>query len=456
MDKQFIAKKLEVTNFKGIKNYLLAEFKNQYIIYIIGDEGQGKTSLLDAMKFNLEGKKAFPQAVWKEIRSTAQGDKKTKVTLELAEINKTDPEILTITRSMTDAGVYEKISSNKKKKMDIDYINGFFNSFCFDPLAFSQLSGKDQALALGIDTGKWDMKYKTLFEKRAEINKEIKRLEVLIEDFSGPETSKVDLEALFTQKNDLKDFNSEQDNKLLWFTPAVFYQKINKYVKESNMSVQVDPEDKSDSPALLAIDNFNQMIEDTDFDTIKKTFLDFINAIDPPLPKKIKELEDVQEKIDSAAATNLLADEWTKHQENVTSLELEKDKRIKKIAEMDIITKERAEYLQGQNMGFSNVKIDEEGRLMFMERNTWKPLNLNFLNLSKIYVVIIRLICEMNLPLRMVLLKDAKAIGVKSKAQIDKYAKKYNLQIFYEIVGEKEQDGGQNIKIINGTILPEE
>lgn len=123
-------------NAENIKRLTAVEIHPDETVQIIGgNNGQGKSSVLDAIWLALGGGAAKKSTA----RPIRDGEKKAKVTLDLGDLK--------VTRTWT---------SNDKSVLKVESVNGaqfkspqamldkLVGKFSFDPLAFTQLSAKEQ------------------------------------------------------------------------------------------------------------------------------------------------------------------------------------------------------------------------------------------------------------------------------------------------------------------------
>ena len=143
------------------------------IVVLSGANGSGKTSALDGIWAALGGKSACPD---KPIR---EGADKAEVRLVL-------DNGLVVERTFTEKGTYLKVTAEggrQKFTKPQDMLDELVGKIAFDPLAFSRMKPKDQVVELlnvvdvGIDLDAHERERQALYEKRAEANREVKRLE---------------------------------------------------------------------------------------------------------------------------------------------------------------------------------------------------------------------------------------------------------------------------------------
>jgi energy-coupling factor transporter ATP-binding protein EcfA2 len=157
---------------------------------ITGKNGQGKTSLLEAIQVGILGPTAAPDKPVKDCES------KCVITIELGTLGKTE---VTIKRTFNSKGGHslEVVNSDGKVREAQTFLNAMIGDLCFDPLAFMRLDAKKQMnrlmVALGLDPDAIDADKKRLSNERLLIGREVKALEgALNPAITHPPTAKPD------------------------------------------------------------------------------------------------------------------------------------------------------------------------------------------------------------------------------------------------------------------------
>jgi len=159
--------KLTAENVKRLKAIEIKPDGN--LIVIGGMNGQGKTSTIDSIAMAFGGKKYIPS------QPVRKGEKKAKIVCET--------EDLIVTRTMTpEGGGSLKVSTRDGKRYESpqSILDAMTGQLTFDPLAFSRMDDTAQLNTLkglvGLDFSELDQKRSILYEERATINREGKRL----------------------------------------------------------------------------------------------------------------------------------------------------------------------------------------------------------------------------------------------------------------------------------------
>jgi DNA repair exonuclease SbcCD ATPase subunit len=156
---------LEVENIKGIKRAFIVPQDSTVIIE--GENGQGKTSILDALWYALAGEKNIPNDVIRE------GEEKgiTKIVTDEFEVE----------RTYTKKGTYLRVKKDGMNAANAQsYLNGFLGNLTFDPLAFKLFDSKKRVEELrsltGLDFTEIDRVYNEFYDQRRDHKREHDRL----------------------------------------------------------------------------------------------------------------------------------------------------------------------------------------------------------------------------------------------------------------------------------------
>lgn len=158
--------KLEVENFKRLRAVTIEP--DGSLVRITGRNGQGKSSTLDAIEAALGGAKSAPD------RPIRDGEESSRIVLEADDM---------VVRRVFDAkGSRLKVewhgvrASNPQSILD-----GLTGRICFDPIEFMRQPPKDQAATLrdmvGIDTSALDAERRETYDRRRDLNVELRAVE---------------------------------------------------------------------------------------------------------------------------------------------------------------------------------------------------------------------------------------------------------------------------------------
>lgn len=179
-------------------------------VVVAGRNGQGKSSVLDAIQMALGGKDAVPS---EPIR---RGANSGRIILETDE--------LTVTRKFSGKGGTSIEVTNKaglKYPSPQAVLDALTSTIGFDPLEFSQMKDKEQAQALreltGIDTDTIDAARKEAYEERTAVNRRIKQQRALVETLPMTGPAAVDVSELVAKVEEIRQHNqrwADENRKL--------------------------------------------------------------------------------------------------------------------------------------------------------------------------------------------------------------------------------------------------
>jgi len=161
--------RLEAQNVKRLSAVEITP--DGHVVVVGGQNGAGKTSVLDAIMYALAGGKSIPA---EPIR---RGAKSGSVRVEL------DGErALVVTRRITPKGgsLEVRTADGTKASSPQRILDELCGRVAFDPLSFTRKRPRDQADALrelvGVDFAALDAERERVYDQRSEVNREVKRL----------------------------------------------------------------------------------------------------------------------------------------------------------------------------------------------------------------------------------------------------------------------------------------
>jgi DNA repair exonuclease SbcCD ATPase subunit len=165
--------KLQAENVKRLSVVEIVPRENGLVI-VAGDNGQGKSSVLDSIMIALGGTDAIP------VKPVRKGEDKAKVVVDLGDY--------VVTRTMTSEGGGQLVVRDKdsvRQSTPQAILDGLYGRLSFDPLEFrnqkpAQRSETLRAL-LGLDFSTVDKEIQSIFEERTVINRDVRSLQARVE-----------------------------------------------------------------------------------------------------------------------------------------------------------------------------------------------------------------------------------------------------------------------------------
>lgn len=201
---------LVAENFKKLRVVEIRPQGNAGVVKITGKNGQGKSSVLDAIWFALKGRKALP------MKPVRKGAERMKVRLDLGEF--------TITRTLGSGSdiptlAIEMKQGKKRDKTPEAFLDDILGELTFDPLEFIRMDTKAQIAVLR-QTAKVAIDFEAIaaanaddYEARKAVNAEVRRLEAQLQAhppvLEGLPKEKVDEQAILERLNAAGERNKE-------------------------------------------------------------------------------------------------------------------------------------------------------------------------------------------------------------------------------------------------------
>ncbi len=420
------------------------------VTYLIGNNGAGKSTLgISAIWFMFQGiaeksGKDTNPLIGERFRfigpkaATAKGemilhDEKTGVDIK-------------VLRKLTKSGSELSFEAPESMSLDQQWLTDLFNIFLIAPKKFTELSPKEQAKALGIDTKKFDDEITELKKKYTEINAvyrsfgEIEKVE---------QVERVDVADLQRKKDAIREnlnklFKENQEaNKKTKEAWTTLKENVDKEVYNHNF--QVDQQ-------AIRIDNIMKAIETLEHYqyTDAKAIIEWMDKVYPRMEKKTAvypdeptyipeipndaDLKEIDQQILTASETNqkaLLYDQYLvkASQKEIKYIELQNNKEAQTSKE-----NERLEYIKEFKLPFSNLSIGEDGELLL----AGKPIKEPYFSTGELLKVIPILIASQNPELKYVFLQDFNLLDDEKQTEIEKHLTDNGFQLVVEMVGKEK------------------
>lgn len=334
------------------------------------------------------------------------------------------------------------------QELNQQWLNTLFNIFLIAPKRFIELTSKEQAVALGIETSQWDEPIAALKLAFTDINRDVKKLE-LLEPVEMVET--MPLEALQAQKQGIKERMAEQyranqaankrtrrgweNGKKIW-DKWVICHNIDQRVKAEMVSACMA------AIKTLAAHGFESQ-EASEWlakknDEIKHT----INAgvFYAPEPTYIDELPDdtemvgIDQKIMNATLNNEKAALYTAYTDKLEEkgrLELQRQENQQK---QEDLYAARLAYIKSFPFPFDTLAVDDEGGLLLND----KPLKPQYFSSAELIRIVPTLMAAQNPEFKYVFIQDANLMDENTLAAVEKDLTDKGFQLVFELVGKEK------------------
>lgn len=280
---------LSASNFKKLTAVEITPAGN--VITLTGDNGAGKSCILDSIQSALAGGKTIPE---EPIR---RGEEKGSVTIQLDDY--------VVTRTFTPAGGTLRVenAAGHRQSSPQNLLDKLVGNLAFDPLAFSRLKSHEQWEQLreliGLNFEALDQERQKAYDERTVVGRELLRQQVLLKEIEPSVDDAPDAET--SAASVLADLaKAEETNRIA----AAFKREIDSFqadhnkasvaVKEAEQEIQAVEQALADWRAELKTRQVNQ----------SRAFQNWQDASkDPGCPAPVP-TEPIKEKLTLLEGTN--------------------------------------------------------------------------------------------------------------------------------------------------------
>ncbi len=424
---------LAIENIKKIKAVRIMPTNS--VITIQGENGVGKSSVLDSIVYALKGGREIPE---KPIRD---GEKKALIEMDMGEFK--------IIRSFTQKSSSLKIEPKEalKGQTPQNFLDGLLGKISFDPLAFINQEGKKQKKVLaeltGIDVDRLDKQEKELYDDRAYKNKEYNNAKLKVENatvISNPPQKEVSIVGLTEELTKGIEFNQKIEDR----------ESENERLKEKGMDIENNtiPECEQKIQSLkeelrneeLRLEKLNDglrnMRSQYKIERAAISELEFINTdlIQEQIANAEKINKDYQAYQSYLKLKNELNNAELTYKESETKLTKFRENRIK--------------ALQEANMPIEGLDFGEDGL-------TYKGIPLEQCSDGEKLMIGMGISMALNPTIRVLRIKDGSLLGPKNLKILEDMVRDKDYQLWIERVSDEDMyknSGGVGILITEGEI----
>lgn len=486
-------KEISLSNFSKYDQVTVSFDEN--VTYLIGKNGSGKSTLgITAIWFMFQGiaEKATGGAsplIGERFRfigpkaATARGEMTLYDEKTMAEIK--------VYRKLTKTGTEVSFEGPEGLELDQHWLTDLFNIFLIAPKKFTELSPKEQANALGIDTAPFDKEIAALKLEYTSIGREIKAIDVAPVE----KAEEIDVKALIAQKEQIRDRlnNQYRENQTKNRATREAWEKekkavddevaqFNNEIEESRVfrKTMTDLRDQLQT-YQLNVPDFDSLV---DFSGLKEQILGWIQEgprkpkvaadlypkaptnladmpqeYEPAADEKVyvverpddKEMTEIDLKIFQAGETNKKALLYQQYEQRVKEKEA-KEKLLKANKDKQATKEEeRLAYIRKFKFPFSNLTVGDDGELLLQG----KPIKEPYFSTGEILKVVPILLSTSNPDLKYVFLQDFNLMDEDKQKEIADYLTGKGFQLVVEIVG-KAKIAEKNCILLKDNIVVED
>jgi DNA repair exonuclease SbcCD ATPase subunit len=379
------------------------------VVTISGRNGQGKTSVLDAIYFALTGEKP--------VEPIRVGEERAAVKLVLGD-GSTPP--ITVTRIVS-RGLDDKLKATLKVEGDgvlyrkpQDVLDGLMGALSFDPLEFVRLAPKIQRekllTLLGLDFTEQDQRRKELFDERTMVNREVKNFEGQEAKFDTVDAV-MDRANLPTEPVDVAELVNE-----LNAVNAEINRAENLEARRGLVQDRID-----DLMAKLAAAN-------TDYD---KAVLD-LTTIDAKTKQNERTI--LQNKISEASSINAAVSQ-ERERKGLFDQRMAKQLEAKNLTDLIAgIDQAKEQAIGAAQMPIAGLSFDDNGLL-------FNGVPMSQISSSEQIKVTLSMAMAMNPTLRLLRIKDGSLLDKDSMQVVEDMAREHDFQVMIEQVSNGDPVG---------------
>lgn len=422
--------RLEAENVKRIRAVEIRPDSDSAVVYVTGNNGQGKSSVLDAIQMALGGKGAAPP------RPIREGAVEAHATVELdnglvVERRWTANDRSTLSVRSADGAAYPSPQAMLDK---------LIGSLSFDPIAFLAWDAKKQAATVralaGVDFTALDAKRAEAFEKRTSMNRLLSDLKSQAKALADvEEVEPVNVAELLAELERLQAMDKAAEE-----LGAVALRKMEALARQNAHLLELDEKIEQAERALLDLRKTRSaadlMLENAIRPSAKEA-----TAAAEAAPTSGPDLLAVRERLKNAEAINTRA---RKYSDRVTL-----ESRVKNgeaavnmmTAAIEKIDVEKAEQLAAAKLPVPGLGFTEEGV-------TLGGLPLEQASAAEKLRVSLAMGIALNPTIRVMLIRDGSLLDANSLKLVADHAAAAGVQVWLEVVGK----GDVGIVIEDGAV----
>lgn len=425
---QFTGKivQLQAENVKRLQAVEITPDGN--VVVIAGENGNGKSSVLDAIMYGLGGTETFAK---KPVR---EGQQKAKIVLDLGD--------LIVTRTISANGNTSLAISNKeglKYGSPQAILDKLVGSLSFDPLSFSRLQAKEQSQTLralaGLDFSKEDQERQSLYDSRTQIGREVNSLKARLTSMPAPMAGLPDLEIsaaeIVTKQQAAMQVNSNNQAKVnaLGEIRRTLKSEENETVEYRRRRDEINDEIAALHEKLKSVEAKLATCEKEETATREKA-----NALEKEcLELKDEDVSKFASEIEKIEETNRLVRAKQQRDVLIKELATKEKKQNTYTAEIESLDTEKAERLKNAKYPIDGLSVDVEGSVMF------NGIPLEQASSAEQLRVSVAIGLALNPKLRVLLIRDGSLLDKKSWALLSALAEEKDAQVWVERVGTEGQ-----------------
>ena len=411
------------------------------IVVIGGNNGEGKTSLINSLVVGLCGKRE-----WVSM-PVSKGEQQGAVRIGLGK--KGQPPLYVITQRINpDSLKIERTDGEPLGGSPRSVLDAKLGSLAFDPMALIRMDPARQAdlvrKVYGIDLSAINAEYKIVYEDRRQANASLKAQQAVLDeytltDFSKLPDAKIDINDAMSELNKIKDDNANNQREYQQRKQDVL--SAEKRVSEERRGLAEAENNIDDLKRSLGLAEQALDAKKSDVDSAEYVLK---SAVEHNVEPELSATKDLEQKISTAGQINSLFAQKEKagRQKETVGL-IEKNvaglnAKIEELKTEKTVALEDAKLPEGLSFAASGLELNG---VPFEQASTTEQITVGF-----------ELSIKDDPEIGITCVRDASLLDKKHRAYIEDLAVEYGMQAWFEIVGDTEPNA---FIIENGEVIRE-
>jgi DNA repair ATPase RecN len=460
------------------------------VTYLIGKNGSGKSTIgITAIWFMFQGiaeKASCGNNPLIGERFRFIGNKAATAKGEMVLYDEVKGIEVKVMRKLTKTGTDLSFIGPDGMVLDQKWLTDLFNIFLIAPKRFQELSPRDQAKAIGIDTSKYDTELADLKKKYTEINavyrsygditpmEEVKAVDITALQHKKQTTQferSEQRKGISNRLNDeyLKNKQENKDAKDSWELSKKSIDEACRLHNEQQADRRVVFNKCSDALAILMANGFSGEDAKSWIKTIADSIQPDKTSSDQYQPEPTykeerpddKELTEFDQQthtimaaidadIQSANEANQKAIVYTQYLDKVKQKEAKGKELSDNQSDQKAKEEARLNYIKGFELPFGNMTIGEDGELLL----SGKPIKEPYFSTGELLKIIPVIISTSNPELKYVFLQDFNLLDDVKQEEITEFLVSKGYQLVIEYVG-KETMVDKNCILLKDNVIVE-
>jgi DNA repair exonuclease SbcCD ATPase subunit len=422
---------LKASNVKRLVAVHIEPDPEGNLVVISGENGAGKSSVLDAVAYALGGKDLICE------EPLRRGAKRGSIEVDLGDMK--------VKRTFTRTGggrleVTPKDGGPMRQPQTL--LDTLMGRISFDPLAFSRMKPKQQRETLadlvGLDTTTLDTERQEVYDARTEVNRELHRLEGVLSEVERDDEAPIELVDVAWLVSELREADAQQAEIQRLKDSAIV-------AKQKATEAHTDSESKQREIERLQdrIDELTQQATDAidraeDQEELAAGLLQEVDG----LSAKAVDREGLKSKLEAAEDINARVRANKQYDDLAAQIAVQNEAGAKLTGRLKDLDEQKLQQIADANYPIDGLELDEDGVI-------FDDLPLSQASSAEQLRISVAIGIAMNPKLRVLLIRDGSLLDGNNLALIGKMAEDSDSQVFIERV---EQDDATSVVIEAGRV----